>query len=469
MKPNDCSLLKQIFSIALGKEKYIIYAPLKGIAFVANPRLVNEIFEYAQQLDSSRLSSPRTPSNPSYSKKKFLEGSDFLNSLSFFQAEPLPVDKYQDNGTQYDAVVLFLTNQCNLGCLYCYASSGEYAAKRMTWEIARESINYVTEEVIRNQSPEMTLGFHGGGEPSLNWDILTRAADYAHSLATKNDFALKVSGSFNGYWSRKMLDYIIQNFTELSLSFDGLPAIQNQQRPTKNGNDSFPRVVETLHSLDEAGFPYGIRMTVTNRSVHRLEESISFVCEQFRPNKIQVEPVFMEGRAKKNRAEVSDLDLFIDQFIKGLRRAEEEGIHLFYSGARLDALTQRFCMAACRAFVVTPEGDVTTCFETYGRDHPLGDQFIVGRFRRDAGFSLHKKKIEDHFNRTVEDISYCEGCFCRWHCAGDCAIKTYSEETPEGFQPTRRCYLNQELTKFLLLKNIKESQGLVWISNRIND
>jgi uncharacterized protein len=210
-------------------------------------------------------------------------------------------------------------------------------------------------------------------------------------------------------------------------------------------------------------------MTVTNGSVHRLDESITFICEHFRPNKIQVEPVFVEGRAKKNHAEVSDLDLFIDQFIKGLNRAEEKGIQLFYSGARLDVLTQRFCLAACRAFVVTPEGDVTTCFETYGRDHPLSDRFMVGRFRGEAGFNLQKKKIDDHFNRTVDDISYCDGCFCRWHCAGDCAVKTYAEKTPEGFQPTRRCYLNQELTKFLLLKNIKESHSLIWINNKIND
>jgi uncharacterized protein len=469
VKSDENILLKQIFSIALGKEKYIIYAPLKGIAFVANPRLVNDIFEFAKCPNSSSLPSNKTASESSFSKEKLPDEFDFLHNLSFFQAEPFPVDEYKDQGVQYDAVVLFLTNQCNLRCLYCYASSGEFPVKRMTWEVARRSIDYVTEEVIRNQSSEMTLGFHGGGEPTLNWDILTKATDYAQALARKNNFTLKVNGSFNGYWSKKVLNYIIQNFTELSMSFDGLPVIQNQQRPTKNGNDSFPRVAETLHKLDEAEFPYGIRMTVTDSSVHQLEESIAFIVEHFRPRKIQVEPVFMEGRAKKNLTEVSDLDIFIDQFIKGLKRAEEHDIHLFYSGARLDVLTQRFCLAACRAFIVTPDGDVTTCFETYGRDHPLSDQFIVGRFQRDAGFNLYKRKINDHFNRTVEDISYCDGCFCRWHCAGDCAVKTYSMETGEGFQPTRRCYLNQELTKFLLLKNIKESGGLIWISNKIND
>jgi uncharacterized protein len=469
MKPNDNILLKQIFSVALDKEKYLIYAPLKGVAFVANPRLVNDIFKYARELNLSGMPSCKTSPESSFSRVNLSDDFKFLHNLSFFQAEPLPVDEYQDKGIQYDAVVLFLTNQCNLRCLYCYASSGEYPLKKMTWEVARRSIDYVTDEVIRNQSPEMTLGFHGGGEPTLNWNVLTRATDYAHSLASKNNFTLKVSGSFNGYWSKKMLDYIVQNFTELSMSFDGLPAIQNQQRPTNNGSDSFPRVEETLHSLDEAGFPYGIRMTVTNRSVHRLEESIAFICEHFRPNKIQVEPVFVEGRAKKNHTEVSDLDLFIDQFIKGLKRAEEHEIHLFYSGARLDSLTQRFCLAACRAFVVTPEGDVTTCFETYGRDHPLSERYMVGIYREESGFHLFKNKIEGHFNRTVEDISYCDGCFCRWHCAGDCAIKTYSEDAREGFQPTRRCYLNQELTKFQLLKNIKENDGLIWIRNKIND
>lgn len=443
---NNNFLLQQIFSIPLAGDKYLVYAPLKGIAFIANPSLVNLILEYCQY--------PKTD-------KGMDTSLDFLHRLDFFTPEILPKDEYEEKGTQYDAVVLFLTNQCSLRCSYCYASSGEYPEKQMTWEIAKSAIDFVIREVIKNKSPALTLGFHGGGEPTLNMDVLTKATDYVRAIALKNNLSINITGSFNGFWSKKLINYIIHNFTDLSLSFDGLPQIQNHQRPAKGKKDSFQKVAETLHSLDHANFTYGIRMTVTNDSVPYMSENISYICENFKPKKIQVEPVFSEGRAKKKDSAITDLSIFIDQFIKGYKKAEEHGINLFYSGARLEAITMRFCLAACRALVVTPDGDVTTCFEVYGRAHPLSHQFIVGDYKGNGEFSIDKDRIQNHLFRTIQHIPYCEDCFCKWHCAGDCAIKTISGDTG-GFQPTDRCMVNQELTKFLILNKIKENKGLIW-------
>jgi len=449
MKINDNSLLQQIYSIPIDEKKYLIYAPLKGIAFIGNTPLVNTIVEQCQCPSSSL---------------KVTDKIEFLYQLNFFQPEPLPVDKYQTKGIQYDAVILFLTNQCNLHCSYCYAFSGEYPPKTMSWEIAKAAIDFVMEDVIKYQSSAMTLGFHGGGEPTLNWEILTRAVDYARALAERHHIHLHVSGAFNGYWSKKVLSYIIQNFTELSLSFDGLPAVQNLQRPAKGKTNSFTRVAATLQALDQAHFLYGIRMTVTNETVTRLAESIAFICEHFHPQKIQVEPAFEEGRARQNRSAITDLNIFIDQFISGYKIAEQHQITLFYSGARLEVLNTRFCLAACRAFVITPDGDVTTCFEIYGREHPMSQYFIVGRYQGNGNFWIDDEKLRRHFNRTIQRISYCEHCFCKWHCAGDCAIKTVARETGDGFQPSARCLVNQEITKFLILRKIQASCGLLWVN-----
>ncbi len=463
-KKAENTLIQQVFSIPLGKKKYLIYAPLKEIAFIANPALVNMVFDKAKSLCQSNLPSTTISHDRASSKK---EGGvlDFLQELDFFRPEPIPVDDYCNIGVQYDSVILFLTNLCNLRCTYCYASSGEYLKREMPWEIAKAGIDYVMEEVIKNKSSAMTLGFHGGGEPTLNWSILTSAVDYAHSLAEKNGITLYVSASTNGCWSKKTLNYIINNFTELSLSFDGLPFVQNTQRPMKNKKDSFPMIKRTLNELDKADFLYGIRMTVTNKSVYYLADSVSFICENFRPQKIQVEPVFLEGRAKRNRSQISNLDVFIEQFQRGFKIAEEHNIILYYSGARLEALTNRFCLAACRSLVVTQDGDVTTCFEVFGKDHPLSKRFFVGAYVENEKFIFNEKKRDERFGHTLEQIPYCESCFCKWHCAGDCAIKTCPVGAGDAFQPTDRCYVNQELTKFLILERIKENGGTIWLDS----
>lgn len=450
ISPLDFSdgLSQQIFSIPLTPGKYLIYAPLKGMAFLGNSALVNVLVEACQD-----------PSGALQAADKF----KLLDQFHFFQPEPVPADDYQDKGVQYDSVVLFLTNRCNLQCSYCYASSGESPARAMSWEIAKAAIDHVWRGVMEHRLPEMTLGFHGGGEPTLNWKVLIRSVDYARSLAEKNQVRLNVSGAFNGYWSKKVLDYIVLNFTDLSLSFDGLPAVQNAQRPAKGKTNSFTRVAATLKALDQARVSYGIRMTVTNEAVTRMAESVSYICDHFRPRKIQVEPAFEEGRALRNHSAIKNLRMFIDQFVKSYKIAEQHRIPLFYSGARLEVLNTRFCLAAYRALIVTPDGDITTCFETYGREHPLSRQFFVGRYQGGGKFLIEEEKLRRHFARTIQRIPYCERCFCKWQCAGDCAIKTVGRKNGGQFRPSARCLANQEISKFLILEKIRAGGGLFWV------
>lgn len=458
-------ILNQIFSIPLEEGKYLIYAPLKGIAFIGNAPLINEIVEYSQRLTQNELPQHLISCDSSRHEKESNDVIGFLNQLDFFYPEPIPMDNYHKRGVQYDTIILFLTNQCNLRCSYCYASSNEYPQKMMTWEIAKTGIDFVLDHVKKNDSPVMTLGFHGGGEPTLNWDILVKATEYAKSISRKNDLDLHITGSFNGFWPIKVTRYVIQNFTEISLSFDGLPSTQNAQRPAVNNKASFQKVSETLYALDRARFSYGIRMTVTNASVSNLEENISFICENFKPRKIQVEPVFMEGRAIKNRSAISDLDIFIYQFIRAVKKAEQHNIQLFYSGARLEAVTTRFCLAACRALVITADGNITTCFEVFGQEHPSADRFMIGKYEGNGKISIDEQKLIKNSCRTIDQISYCEDCFCKWHCAGDCSVKTFSKGPDGCFQPTERCYVNRELIKLLVLKKIMDNDGIVWINN----
>lgn len=451
IKMDGGDLTNQVFSIPLDDARLLVYAPLKGMAFIANPALINAILDNFQQ-------PPATAENENACLQ-------VLRQKGFFEPEPYPSDEYTDRGVCYDAAILFLTNCCNLRCTYCYASSGDHAPVLMTWEIAKAAIEQVVDAVVKRNSHEFTLGFHGGGEPTLNWEILTRAAEYARRLCGQNGLELQLCGSFNGYWTEPVRQYIIANFTDISISFDGLPQVQNSQRPAVGQKESFDRVSETLSELDRAQRPYGLRMTVTNDSIALLPESVAFICKNFQPRRIQVEPVFLQGRAREFSHQKTDPGFFISQFIAAYRLAAAQGIELFYSGARPDLLTQRFCLAACRALIVTTEGEITVCFEAFGREHPLSNGFIVGSYQGNGAFSVDPKKLDRHFCRQVQEIAHCNDCFCRWHCAGDCAIKT----SPEGqFQSTDRCHVNRELTKFLILERLRASGGLLWERGKIS-
>lgn len=238
--------------------------------------------------------------------------------------------------------------------------------------------------------------------------------------------------------------------------------MQNAQRPTSGNRGSSSKVERSLRALDRAGFSYGIRMTVTDFSVDALAESVRYICENFSPKRIQAEPVFGSGRAVESRSAIRDQSLFIDRFLEALEITRRFGVELFYSGARIPDVTTRFCLAATRALIVTPKGDVTTCFEVFGKEHHESRSFIVGQYAGKGCFAIDCKKLGRHLARTVEGIPYCRDCFCRWSCAGDCAAKTGIGGSVGFFKPGERCFVNQELTKYLLLDNIRQSGGHLW-------
>jgi hypothetical protein len=100
--PESGRLLDQIFAIPLGDHRFLIFAPLKQIAFVANPSLINLIVDRCQQ----DVSQPVLPAKPSAPNEL-----EFLDRLDFFTPAPPPADPWGGTGVRYDAVVLFLTNE----------------------------------------------------------------------------------------------------------------------------------------------------------------------------------------------------------------------------------------------------------------------------------------------------------------------------------------------------------------------
>jgi uncharacterized protein len=454
MHENRESYTDQIFSIPLaeaGDDKYLIYAPFKGIAFIANPALVNLMVDtFASGIDDSQIAS----SDPGL--------MNFLYSLDFFTPAPLPEDATDDTGGAVDTAVLFLTNRCNLKCSYCYADANPSLPCDMTADLAKAAIDFVHKGVIRHGGKRMTLAFHGGGEPFMNMPVMQAAVDHARCLSDRGDIELTVAGSSNAAWSEATCRFVLDHFTEMSLSVDGLPETQNRQRPDISGGPSFPRVLKNINRLDQAGFSYGIRMTVTDTSVGQMAENVRFLCEHTGARKIQVEPVFFEGRAVRRHLPEVVPERFIEQFKSAYGIARGHGVHLFYSGARPEVLASRFCLSTGSAFVVTAEGDVTTCFEIHNRNHPLSDALIIGSY--DGGrFVFTRDRHGIDRNQHVHRISRCQGCFCKWHCAGDCLIRRENDGSKghdTEAQPVR-CILTREITRYLLCRKIIDAGGVI--------
>jgi uncharacterized protein len=443
------ALSAEVFSIPLREEKYIVYAPARRSAFVANARVVH----FISQLEKGIFDAPADPDG---SLRSLLRGLDIVDA-----GPETPPSAACHGAPQPVSVTLFLTTACNLRCTYCYASAGNAKAKFMTLETAKRGIDFVAANAAKRQAPYFEVGYHGGGEPTVNWRVLTQSFQYARAKAAELKLELRSSVASNGVLSDKQIDWIVAHLGGVSVSCDGLPSVHDKCRLTAYGKGSSHRVIRTLRRFDAAKFTYGIRLTVTADHISTLPDSVEFLCSEFSPASIQIEPVYRLGRGAE--AASAESDEFIEAYRVASERAAAHGRQVHFSGARAGSLLNHFCSVSQDNFCLSADGNVTACFEAFGEDNPQAGVFFYGRPAADGAGYVFDHAVLDHLrSQAVEKREHCRGCFAKWSCGGDCYYKWMAATGGGEFNGSARCHVIRELTKDQILEKIAAAGGLFW-------
>lgn len=439
----------ELYSIPLERDRYLVYAPLRRAALVANARLVNFLADLksgecdaAADADGSLLA--------------------YLRRLEMVDAgpDPLPITRC-DGVPEPTAVTLFLTTACNLRCTYCYAAAGDTPLKSMTIAVARRGIDFVAANARRRGAPCFEVAYHGGGEPTANWQVMTESLAYARQKAREFGLEVKATAATNGVLRDDQIDWILGHLDGASVAFDGLPEVHDKHRLTALGGGSSHRVMHTLERFDQASFPYGLRVTVTADQIERLPESIEFLCARFAPQRIQAEPAFQLGRWRE--APSAETAGFLAAFRAAQQCAARRGREIFYSAARLGTLTNHFCGATQDLFALSPDGNVSGCYEVFSEDDPWARTFFYGGADTAHPGYRFEMPVLNHLRRqTVERREFCRGCFARWNCAGDCYHKSLHLDGDREFGGSDRCTITRELTKDQILAHIAAAGGMFW-------
>ena len=442
------SLTAEVFAIRLDDSSYVIYAPLRQAAFIGNARVV-EVLEDLRRGSAGAANGCQAL-------------VDLLRSLEILGSKPeLPPHAVCQGEPEPVAVTLFLTTACNLRCTYCYASAGGAAPGFMTLETARRAIDFVAANAARRKVPYFEVGYHGGGEPTVHWEVLVGSYDYARVKAAERNMELRSSLATNGVLEDSQIDWLMANLRGISLSCDGLPEIHDECRRTVSGKASSQRVIHTLRRLDQAKFPYGIRLTVTAKRIATLAASVDYLFTEFHPESILVEPVYLLGRGAD--AASAESDAFIEAYRAASARARERGGRIHFSGARLGSLTNHFCGVSRDNFCLSAEGKVTACFEAFDEDGPHASHFFYGGPAEDAaGYVFDYAVLTRLRHLSVENREHCRACFAKWSCAGDCYYKWLAESGGGEFRGSARCHIVRELTKDQILEKICEAGGTLW-------
>lgn len=438
-QPADTTDASRISVITIDHQAdiHIIYEPLSGVAFVGNRSMADA----AQcHVDGAGTDPASTPVDR------------FLHQIGLRPGPRPPPSR--SPVFQPRAAVLLVTNECQLRCTYCYAAAGDADPGRLSIDQAVGAVDFVVAAVKARGEQSFELAFHGGGEPTAAWGLIEQATAYAR----RQDIPAAVTLTSNAVWSAAQCRWIADNIDGLTVSVDGSPATHDRNRPFANGRRSSPVVMRNLATLDELGFPYAIRMTAA-RPWASLGDDVRFLLENTSCRVLRVEPAFNIERGGHGAGTGRDISGFSDAFLVAWEYANRSGAQLIYSGADLSASRSSFCSAPENALIVTPEGNVVTCYEVADSRHPLSNISTVGPLGQEVdGPANARKRL---FSLLTDRRNACRNCYCFWTCAGDCYVRSFDAGVGGHLARGDRCRLNQTLTKALLLRLIAQTGG-VW-------
>lgn len=447
-RQGEC-MSREIFSIPLRDDKYIVYAPLRKCAFIGNSAVVNFLADLQAH-----------PNNPDMESKNSL--IDFLRSIEIISDEPEKKPITTFNGIpQPITATFFLTNACNLRCSYCYASAGESPTQHMKFDVARHGIDFIVSNAVKRDAPYIRIAYHGGGEPTVNWKVMTESLAYAKTQAAKHKLKVHATTATNGMLNDRQIEWIVDQMDGASISFDGLPSVHDKFRVTASGRGSSQHIENTMRQFDKAGFIYGLRMTVTAEQIAALPDSVEYVCSRFKPVRIQVEPAYQMG--KWENAPSAESEEFIEAYREAQGRAKKFAKEISFSAARVGVLTNHFCSVSQDNFALSANGNVSACYEVFSDNDAYTKHFFYAKPNYDeGGYTFDIDILNRLRNQAVQNRSYCEGCFAKWSCAGDCYNKLLHSNADGEIKGSDRCHIIQELSKDQILQKINDSGGLFW-------
>lgn len=186
----------------------------------------------------------------------------------------------EDNLIRYKNITFIVTKDCQLACKYCYLV-GKNSKERMSFEIAKQAIDYLLDEKRNFQETGVVWDFIGG-EPFLEINLIEQICNYIKSEMYRrnhkwfNNYRFNFSTNGLNYHESKIQKLIEENHSHLSIgiTIDGTKRKHDLNRKYRNGKGSYNDVVRNI-PLWQKQFPNeGTKVTISSEDIPYIKESV---------------------------------------------------------------------------------------------------------------------------------------------------------------------------------------------------
>lgn len=323
------------------------------------------------------------------------------------------------------ALQLVMTNRCNLSCDYCFVKTIYNSEERsslqcssrnttMSFETAKTAIEKMLEVMRKNGNKELYIEFFGG-EPLLNWRVISRIMD-TFKNGCDGDVAIKYSVTTNGLLLTSEMAKIFKKYNAtVTVSIDSFD-LNGRARPSCGKGSR--HVMDGLRILKEYDNWVTVNSVISGKTVNSFDGRI--LIEKVKHYNVamiglilDLNLTFYESADNRDTA----LRKLWETYILGQR----EGIpvvgywHQIFQQIAGKQPTSHFsgyktCPAAGCKLSVEPEGHVFICKCCSSRIGHVSDIEMV----------LHSPQYETYALKAYRNAPQCAGCEIEGFCSGVC-------------------------------------------------
>lgn len=311
--------------------------------------------------------------------------------------------------------VLFVTEDCNLRCPYCYVPK---SPRRLDPAMGREVVDFMLDAPPRAKS--VMICFFGG-EPLLEFDTIRELIEYGEQRSQEADKRIKFGMTTNGtLLTDEIIDFATEHKLTINFSMDGGPESHNANRRTVDGKGSFEFVDQALKRLAARKYGHNVRLTFDAATVDRLFDNVQYLWDRG-CGSISPQPVLSDGWTDEHLAVAKEQ---IERIGRGVLAEARRGKYRRIAG--IHRLTQRLakngrrpkraCGAGSGLIAVDVEGNIYPCQRLLDHDEMRFGNLdeVAHRDVREAWLTFDSRRLEG-----------CDDCRVAHVCAGGCTGANY--------------------------------------------
>ena len=368
---------------------------------------------------------------------------------------------------------LFVAQNCNMGCIYCYGSDGSYHQQSMmTAQTARKAIDWFYS--CCEKSEESTIIFFGG-EPMMNFPLIRESIAYAESLFGGGKLSYGIATNMT-----LMTDAHLDFFAGIPkmhflVSIDGPKDVQNRQRPLKDGRDSYEVCAERIRAALARGIPCVGRATVyadaDQDAIVQEMQMLGLSSWQLTPvSGCASDGVRRDDAQRLYQKWLAEYPPQMIRFVNAVKHRDKKAADAIMANDDLRMLIMEGisgamipknimgCSASRSHIAVAANGDLYPCHRFVGME-----PFRCG--------SVGEKKggWKEFAKSRLEVCRDCDACMLRYACSGACYYQSYTDGPEESIysMPPYFCEYTRMRSKLkIYLYHTLDSEDKRWYFNR---